>query len=51
VGPIDLKVIATDDVGGQADVKLTIKSEAPKAVIKGKPSFTTQLKSAIGLGK
>jgi hypothetical protein len=51
VGPIDLKVIATDDVGGQADVKLTIKPEAPKAVIKGKPSFTAQLKSAIGLGK
>jgi large repetitive protein len=51
VGPIDLKVIATDDVGGQADVKLTIKPEASKAVLKGKPSFTAQLKSAIGLGK
>jgi hypothetical protein len=51
VGPIDLKVIATDDVGGQADVKLTIKPEASKAVLKGKPSFTAQLKSAIGLGQ
>jgi hypothetical protein len=51
VGPIDLKVIATDDVGGQADVKLTIKPEATKAVLKGKPSFTAQLKSAIGLGQ
>ncbi|MBU3598896.1 cadherin-like domain-containing protein, partial [Polynucleobacter sp. 30F-ANTBAC] len=50
-GPIDLKVIATDDVGGQADVKLTIKPEKAKASLKGKPSFTAQLKSAIGLGK
>ena len=44
--PIDLRVIATDDVGGQAEAKVRIKPDVKSVGLKGKPGLSAQLKAA-----
>ena len=48
-GPIELKIIATDDKGDQASTKLRIKPGSNKMSLRGKPTFTAQLRHAMRL--
>ena len=47
--PLEVRVVATDDVGGRAETKVRIKPEAKSLGMKGKPSFTSQIMNAVRL--